>query len=190
MNENYWREKKSIPKNKSQRRLATSPGQSIDSFRMSESLHIPYLNHDVFVRRESGNAVGPDNSATLSPSSLAASALKRPAAAASAAKKPAAAATSTAHPGELDASLASSSSSSSPSSSSSSGLEKICEANGFEFSHWYRSGSSGGASLPLDEIEALVEEAWAHDYRKSNQARLHLTPTAPHSTRRFAPPRC
>ena len=54
----------------------------------------------------------------------------------------------------------------------SSGLERICEASGFEFFHWYGGGST---PLPLDDVEALVEEAWAHDYRKSNQARFVYT---------------
>ena len=64
------------------------------------------------------------------------------------------------------------------SSSFGSGLEKISEANGFVFFHWHGDvGSGGGGEIDahLDEIEALVEEAWAHDYRKSNQARFVYT---------------
>ena len=147
----------------------------------SSPLRPPYLNRDVFCHEmvEAAAATLEDATSTVL------STLTAPATAT--ARKDDDSSRNVASPASPVSPISFPSSSSSSSSGSGPGLKKIAEADGYEFFHFCGSGGEGGsggngegernsaAALPLAEIEALVEEAWAHDYRRSDQARFVYT---------------
>jgi hypothetical protein len=147
----------------------------------SSPLRPPYLNRDVFCHEmvEAAAATLEDATSTVL------STLTAPATAT--ARKDDDSSRNVASPASPVSPMSFPSSSSSSSSGSGPGLKKIAEADGYEFFHFCGSGGEGGsggngegernsaAALPLAEIEALVEEAWAHDYRRSDQARFVYT---------------